>query len=191
MKCGRETADEREVFCTECRKTPRAFDAGRCTFNYHSAVEKAIIMLKEEGTCEFVDFFARAAFERHEDFLRTIGADAIVPVPLHRGRLRRRGFNQAGLFAESLSDLTGIPVDGLLAKKRMTKDQKGLNRWQRETNLREAFEVVRKDRIPETVLLTDDIFTTGSTVDSCAKALKASGVKRVYFICIAAGTADS
>ncbi len=191
LKCGRQIGDEGSEYCMNCRKTKRSFEAGRCTFNYHSAIEGAIKLFKEEGTREIVDFFARATVERCGSFIRSVNADAFVPVPLSADRLRRRGFNQADLFAIGLSKYTDIPVERLLKKIRRTGEQKGLNRWERENNLSGAFGVDAKiAQIPDTVILADDVFTTGSTVNTCAATLKAAGVKKVYFRFIAAVTAD-
>ncbi len=191
VKCGRRIKEDSDELCSTCKKADFAFDAGRCTFVYHSEIRDAIKWLKEEGTCEFADFFGKIAAEKHVSFLKSIRPDVIVPIPLAKGRERMRGFNQAELFANSLSKHTGVPVKRLLVKTRSTKEQKGLNRLQREQNLSGAFRtVVSNKHMPEKVLLVDDIFTTGSTVNACATALKKAGAQKVYFICIAAGTAD-
>ncbi len=191
LRCGREIADERAEYCTACKRSDIFFDSGRCTFVYHSETERAIKVFKDEGTEEFADFFGRATAEKDGNFIEAVKPDVIVPVPLHESRLRTRGFNQAELYAKSLSRYMGIPVAGLLKKSCRTKDQKGLDRVGRMRNLKEAFGVnVGDTRVPRKVLLADDIYTTGSTVNSCAAALKAAGVEKVYFVCIAAGTVD-
>lgn len=191
LKCGRAIEDEAEEYCSSCRKTKFVFDAGRCTFVYHSDIGKAIKWVKEEGTRELVDFFGKATVKRHESFLRSFRADAIVPVPLTKGKQRARGFNQAELFAESLSECLGIPVGRFLVKIKKTRDQKGLNRAERVQNLEGAFKAcLPAEHMPGCVLLADDIYTTGSTVNACAAALKNAGVDKVYFLCIAAGTSD-
>ncbi|MCR5823193.1 MAG: ComF family protein [Lachnospiraceae bacterium] len=190
MKCGRGIADEGAALCSSCKKGDFVFDSGRCTFAYHSDIGNAIKWVKDEGTREFIDFFGDTAAKRHETFLKAVKPEIIVPVPLSESRLRARGFNQSELFAESLAGVLGIPVGKLLKKVRNTRDQKGLNRRERTRNLAGAFEAVSCKEMPERVLLTDDIYTTGSTVNACAAVLKAAGVKEVYFICIAAGTAD-
>lgn len=191
LKCGRRITDEGEEYCSSCRSDAFAFDAGRCTFVYHSGIGEAIKWVKEEGTREFVEFFGKAAAERHGSFIEDIRPDAIVPVPMDRRKERMRGFNQAELIADSLSRHINVPVKKLLIKSGKTKDQKKLNRQQRAQNLSKAFTADSSVKeIPERVLLTDDIFTTGSTVNACARALKKIGVKKVYFICIAAGTSD-
>ncbi len=158
---------------------------------YHSETEKTLKVFKDEGTEEFADFFGRAAAEKLGMFIGAVKPDVIVPVPLHESRLRARGFNQAELYAKSLSRYVGIPVAGLLKKTCRTKDQKGLAGNERVRNLEGAFRVIgAKDTVPKKVLLADDIYTTGSTVNACAAALKAAGVEKVYFVCIAAGTVD-
>ncbi|MCR5585699.1 MAG: double zinc ribbon domain-containing protein [Lachnospiraceae bacterium] len=191
LKCGRKIKDESAELCSSCRSEAFAFDAGRCTFAYHSGIGEAIKWVKEEGTCEFVDFFGRTAAERHSSFIEAARPEVIVPVPMDRRKEMIRGFNQSELIAESLSKHINVPVKGLLCKVGKTRDQKRLNRQQRTQNLARVFDVVKEhEKMPERVLIADDIFTTGSTVNACAMALKRAGVKKVYFICIAAGTAD-
>ncbi len=191
LKCGRKIKDEGDELCSSCRSEAFAFDAGRCTFVYHSGIGEAIKWVKEEGTREFVDFFGRTAAERHSSFIEAVRPEVIVPVPMDSKKERIRGFNQSELIAESLSEHINVPVKGLLSKVGKTKDQKRLNRQQRAQNLAKVFNVADGcDRMPERVLIVDDIFTTGSTVNACAMALKKAGVKKVCFICIAAGTAD-
>jgi ComF family protein len=190
MKCGRKIENESEELCSSCKRETLAFDSGRCTFVYHSEIGEAIKQVKRNGIREFLDFFGVYCVGRHELFLKSIGPKALVPVPLTDSRLRQRGFNQSELLAQSFSGIMGIPVKKLLVKTRNTKDQKGLNRWQRTNNLIGAFKAEGNEPMPDKVLLVDDIYTTGSTVNACAAVLKAAGVKEVYFICIAAGTAD-
>ena len=116
--------------------------------------------------------------------------ECIVPVPLHPIKKRMRGFNQTELLADALSRETNLPVRKLLKKIKHTKEQKSLSKYQRMRNVADAFEVDEEalnGKIPETVLLLDDVNTTGSTLTACAKALRARGVKRVTFlsVCVA------
>jgi len=115
--------------------------------------------------------------------------DIILPVPLHPRRQRQRGFNQSALLARELGRYIDVPVkENVLVRKKYTPAQAGLSKFQRMQNLRGAFEV----REPETVrgksvLLVDDVFTTGSTVDECSKVLLQAGVQRVYVITLTTG----
>lgn len=106
--------------------------------------------------------------------------DAIVPVPLHHSRLRRRGYNQALELAKPLAKALGIPVlRNALQRTRSTVAQTDLTAIQRRRNVRGAF-VVRDDAaLPEHVAVLDDVFTTGATLGECARVLKRAGVARV------------
>jgi ComF family protein len=113
--------------------------------------------------------------------------DLLVPVPLHAGRLRERGFNQSLLLAAEISTTTGIPCEKrLLLKVKSTVPQIHLSGSQREKEIKGAFRVSCEDRIQrKTVLLIDDVFTTGATVNECSKVLLASGAQRVDVLTLA------
>lgn len=193
IKCGSPVRDSEEVYCSSCNRRQLFFDMGRITFPYRSSIQKALKEVKTNGTEEFVEFFGRTSAMRHRDFIKATAPKAIVPVPLHLEKRWYRGFNQAELLAEVIAKETGIPMVPLLKKERRTKDQKTLSGEKRWENLRGAFKTtVPKDgNIPEKVLLVDDVYTTGSTINACAYALKQAGVKEVFFLCIATGTAES
>lgn len=190
IKCGMPLAAEEEEYCPLCIREPnRGWDCGRSIFPYHSAVAKALQSVKTEGTEEFVRFFAKQMKLSQQKFIRQMAPECIVPVPLHPSKLRSRGFNQAELLAEALGKETGLPVRELLIKKKKTKDQKSLSRMQRTKNVKDAFAVDEEEiqkGIPASVLLLDDVCTTGSTLTACAGVLKTQGVARVSYICICA-----
>jgi len=115
------------------------------------------------------------------------GPDAIVPVPLHPRRLRRRGFNQALPLARALAGVVEAPVrSDLLVRHRDTPPQVGLTRDERKSNVREAF--AGRSPVPERIWLVDDVITTGATIESCAAALSAAGAKQVTAITLALAT---
>ena len=117
-----------------------------------------------------------------------MGAQALVPVPVHPERMKTRGFNQAEELARRLSDGLGLPVEtGILSRNKNTAPQKDLNPAQRLKNLEEAFSAKRPRAGLTSVILVDDIYTTGSTVEACSRVLKRAGVSRVYFLCICIG----
>ena len=111
--------------------------------------------------------------ERGEELLSD--ADCVVPVPLHPRREYRRGFNQAYDLAFHL----GPPVRSLLARVKHTRSQIDLPRHQRQENVREAFAMIDKPLGPSIVVLVDDVSTTGATLESCARVLKAAGILEV------------
>jgi len=107
--------------------------------------------------------------------------DRIIPVPLHKKRLRKRGFNQSLLLARALAKDFSMPLDFQSLRRRIhTNPQIGLGRTEREVNVRGAFEVVRKGEIVDSrILLIDDVYTTGSTIRECARILLDSGAQSV------------
>lgn len=126
-----------------------------------------------------------------KDFLRLnpnlfIGVKQIVPVPLHKKRYAERGFNQAEIIAQILSRKLSIPINKNLQRKKFTQQQAKLNKEQRENNIKEAF-VFEEYEIANVILLVDDVFTTGSTMQACAKVMKERGVGKVVGFTLARG----
>ena len=117
------------------------------------------------------------------------GVTMIVPVPLARGRLLRRQFNQAAILAQETSRLTGLAyVPDSLVRVRATRSQVGLSRTERRQNVRGSFAISPRHRLPlkgASVLLVDDVITTGATVDACARVLLAAGAARVDVLALA------
>lgn len=190
MKCGGPIASEEAEYCEKCAVSDRGWDMGRSAYPYQGTAGSIIRTIKNEGTEEFVRFFAAQLHISQKSYLYRTGAECIVPVPLHPEKLRRRGFNQAELLAEALSRETGIPVRLLLNKEKKTKEQKHLTKTQRQTNVKDVYrvdETVLGRELPQTVLLLDDIITTGSTLTACARVLKKAGIKKVYFLTVCAG----
>ena len=194
MKCGMPLSLEEKEYCCVCRcLADRGWEQGRSIFPYHGVTENALQLVKKEGRTEFVRFFAKQMKESQLGFLKRMAPECIVPVPLHPSKQRVRGFNQAELLAEALGKEMGIPVRNLLKKVKKTKDQKSLSKNERLKNVKSAFMVDHEEldtRIPYSVLLLDDVITTGSTLSACAGVLKAGGVERVSFIsaCVAEQT---
>ncbi len=114
-----------------------------------------------------------------------INVQTIVPVPLHPRRLAERGFNQAELLAEILARELKLPIQPLLKRSRYTRQQAKLNRRERKTNVQSAF--VASSSFTGAALLVDDVYTTGSTMQECARVLKFVGVKKVIGWTLARG----
>ena len=107
---------------------------------------------------------------------------------MYRKKQKKRGYNQAEVFARALGRETGLPVEGrLLVRNRDTVPQKELNDRQRRQNLKNAFQLVPDIVKYRKILLVDDIYTTGSTMDEAAKTLLAAGAEQVYYICVSIG----
>lgn len=126
--------------------------------------------------------------QRLSGFIKDSGAQALVPVPLHKTRQRRRGYNQAEALSRELSALTGIPVlADWIARVEKTAPMKDLSSRERQNNLKRAFKIRRNDVKLNTVIIIDDIYTTGSTIDAMSRELKKAGVERIYFMTLAIG----
>lgn len=194
MKCGRPVSSEEDEYCEECSLgIDRGWEQGRSVYPYHGALGPALRLMKKDGRTEFVRFFAGAIKEEQGKFIGRIMPECIVPVPLHPIKKQIRGFNQTELLAEALSREIHLPVRKLLIKIKNTKEQKTLSKYRRMRNVADAFEVDEEalnGKVPKTVLLLDDVNTTGSTLTACAKTLKTRGVKRVIFlsVCVAEQT---
>jgi len=178
-KCGAPI--EYEGTCDGCeRLAPRVFDLNRSVFAYKSPVSDSVHRMKYAGRSDYARAFGKLMAELIPGYFSRaeISFDAVVPVPLHESRLAERGYNQAGLLAEEISKATGIPLVNLLTRVRHTEAQYNLNPSQRRANLAGAFVVNLggDENIPyKNILLVDDIFTTGSTLNECSAVLRNRG----------------
>ncbi len=122
-----------------------------------------------------------------EEFLGQLRAELIVPVPLHPKRLRWRGFNQSLLLARQVSRAYGTPVDPfVVVRRRETPPQTQLTEEERRRNMRGAFAVNSGTPIKnKTILLVDDVYTSGATVNECSRVLRRAGAKAVYVLTLA------
>lgn len=186
MRCGARVP-EGEEYCRECRERKHFYERGRLLYEYGSAAE-AIYRFKYAGRREYADFFGEQAAEYLGDFIGNIRPDGLVPIPLHRRRAATRGYNQAELLAGAIGKRTGIPVyPGMLVRVRNTVPQKKLNSEERQNNLKKAFNMGRNDVKLKSIIVIDDIYTTGATIDEAARTLREAGAENVSFITLARG----
>lgn len=188
MKCGKALADETLEYCGDCRRCRHDFARAAAAFAYSDGIRQSVYRFKYQSRREYANWYARAIVETCGGVLRLWQPQVLLPVPLHPGRLRSRGFNQAQLLAESLSGLLELPVEtAYLQRVKRTKPMKTLNDAERIKNLENAFKITRNGVKYKKVLLVDDIYTTGATVDACARVLKTHGVQEVYVACLCIG----
>lgn len=188
MKCGAQLKDDESEYCKSCKEHRHYYDRGLALYEYAS-VRNSIYRLKYSGRVEYAHFFGREMARRLGPAIREWGAQALIPVPLHSSRQRRRGYNQAAALARSCGKALGLPVEEkLICRAVKTRPMKLLNAKERQINLKKAFIMLQDVVKLDTVIVVDDIYTTGSTIDAMAKLLKSSGVKRVYFITLAVGS---
>jgi len=153
-----------------------------------SLVGKMMHSFKYQYTEDVAFIFKKLAQDFFEQY--NVEVDFIVPVPLHKRRYVERGFNQAEKIAELISKQLNKPLKKILKRNRSTKQQAKLKREERLKNLEDAFELNLKEEIDlknKTILLVDDVFTTGSTIGECAKVLKNAGVREVVGFSVARG----
>ena len=148
----------------------------------------SISRFKYGGRTEYASFYGRELYEKKRQWLMAIRPQALVPVPVHASRKRKRGYNQAELIARELSACSGIPVNtALIRRERKTRPLKALSQTERQNNLKRAFKICQNDVKLKTIVIIDDIYTTGSTVDEMARVLAGAGVTRVYFMALTIG----
>ena len=188
MRCGKKLSEERE-FCKDCIRGKHKYDRARTLYEYRSA-STSIYRLKYSGRQEYGDFFGEEMGRFLGDFILSIQPDVLVPVPLHRRKLRIRGYNQAACLARALGRSLQLPVDEKLVRRiKNTAPMKLLNPAERQNNLKKAFIMGRNDvKLYDRIVLVDDIYTTGTTLDEIAALLKDNGVSEVYCVTLACGS---
>jgi len=173
--------------CHLCRLGAYDFDFVRSFGAYSSSMARAILMLKYGEITPLGGWFANQLANLAQRNVDAFAADAVVPVPLHPSRLRERGYNQAELIARPLARLLGIPYRSyLLVRTRPRPDKIRLTRRERWETVRGAYAMHRTAKVDKLrVLLVDDVFTTGATLDACSRALRGAGAVRVAGITVA------
>lgn len=173
--------------CGDCITSPPPFAAARSAYRYEGGMHDLIHQLKYGKRVRLRRPLALLLEERLTPFVRETAPELLVPVPLHLQRLRRRGFNQVVLLADLLSELWGIPhCRDALRRLRPTGEQATLDALARGRNVRGAFEVARPEEVRgRSILLLDDVYTTGSTVRECARVLRKAGSSEVYVATVA------
>jgi ComF family protein len=173
--------------CHLCRRGAYDFDFVRSSGAYTQSMARAILLLKYGELTPLGGWFANHLVKVVERSAGAFAADVVVPVPLHPSRLRERGYNQAELIARPLASSLGIPYRSyLLVRTRPRPDKLRLTRRERWDTVRGAYatrEGVQVDKLR--VLLVDDVFTTGATLDACSRALRGAGAVRVVGLTVA------
>lgn len=190
MKCSKPLDNEVSEYCYDCQNKKHNFISGIALMEHNGLVAKSLYKIKYNNKREYIDYYVEEFCKYHSKEVKSWNVQVLIPIPLHFLRKRKRGYNQAELIAKKLGKELGIPYcNSLLKRSKNTKPQKELNDKDRKKNLKNAF-FVPKDKIknlPESVILVDDIYTTGATIDECSKVLLKAGCKEIYFITLTIG----
>lgn len=177
-----------ETLCVACMDMEPEFDQARAAVTYNDASRKLVLAFKYGDRLHAVHTFTPWMIRAGQELIDA--SDMVIPVPLHLHRLRARRFNQSALLAQEIAKRSGkaYTPDALL-RSRHTVPQKGLSAKDRRKNVQGAFEV-KKDLKDRSILLIDDVFTSGATLNECARVLKKAGAACVNVLTIARVTKE-
>ena len=196
-RCGMmfKSRQGEDHLCGECLDSPKKFQIARSAGMYKYALMAVIHCFKYKGKIQLSRPLGTLLFAAFVSFWDKMNIDLIVPVPLHSKKLRMRGFNPSFLLVKDWVRIANflnvrlpdIPVDiNVLTRRRWTEPQTGLRRKERLANIKNAFNITDGSKITgKRILIVDDVFTTGATVNECAKVLLKSGAGRVDVLTLA------
>lgn len=177
--------------CEDCPKGAIYFRRAMAAYPYAGLSRQLVEKLKYSGRIEYARIMAAAMLHEAGAGLENLPDYLLVPVPLHPTRLRERGFNQAEILGRELIHWTGMTLmPGALRRVRNTSTQTRLSRRERARNIRGAFALGNSDIRDRKCLLIDDVFTTGATLNECARVLKEGGAKEVVGLAYARAVLD-
>ena len=188
-KCGKSLEElYLPEVCHDCLLTNHFFTTGYTCVLYDEEIKKLIYRLKY-GKKRYLAYHMAEMMTAKLKENKVEQMDWIIPVPLHINKKRQREFNQAEIIGYYISRQTGWDVDGKnLIRIKDTATQNKLSREERKSNMKNAFQVLDSSKIKaKKILLVDDIYTTGSTLDSCSKELLRAGAQEIHVITFAAG----
>ena len=186
--CGKPISSFDTALCYDCRKPKRYFTQGAALYVYNDVMKASIHMFKEKGRTEYAAYYAWGLFKKYRELYRQWKPDCLIPVPLSKVKLKKRGFNQAELIAKELAKALKLPLRTDLLMKQEGLEQKALSSYEREKNSKKAFILSENIVQSKSVLIVDDVFTTGNTINYIAKLLKNSGCESVYFTTVCIGS---
>ena len=186
FKCGKPVKAEEE-YCYDCREKEHFFLQGAAVFSYEY-IRLSLYRFKYFGRQEYAKFYGRQMACRMEKKRKIWKPDALIPVPLHKKKKRQRGYNQAELVAKELSRYWGVPViTNLVVRSKNTRPMKEIVGTDRQNNLKKAFKLGTNDVKLNTIIIIDDIYTTGSTIDAVSKVCLEAGIPQIYFLTVSIG----
>ena len=182
-KCGRTLSWKQE--CSRCIEGQNEIDGIRAPFAFEGLVRRSVHMLKYQNIKALAETFAVFLYDCLK--ANALSVDVLVPVPLHSKRLRERGYNQSGLLARELSRLSGLPFteDHLIRCLHTPPQAQSSGVDERRNNIMNAFKCPDNKLQGKRVLLIDDVATSGSTLNTCAREMKSTGTKSVWGLVVA------
>jgi ComF family protein len=176
LRCGAPAGHDCDR-CRECRGRTPAFSQAWAPFAYEGVARRLVAALKSSGVLSAASFMGAEVAARAP---RRLLGGALVPVPAHPLRRRRHGFNQAREIARAIGRGAGLDVIDVLRREAANRPQVGLERRARLANARGSVRVPARARgVPARLVLVDDVYTTGATLDACARALRDAGATDV------------
>ena len=192
-KCSKPIDQDESEYCSDCKRKEYHFKYGYSLWVYDSIMKKSISDFKYHYRKEYAKYYIEKVILNYKDTINRMAPDILVPVPIHKSKYRERGYNQTEILANGIAKGLNIPVlPHLLVRDKKTLPQKQLSDKERLRNLQEAFILNDKvfseyPRKIKSILLIDDIYTTGSTIEACTNVLMRNGIENIYFITLCIG----
>lgn len=199
-KCGKAIADteqraildkirEGEELCDDCKQNKHFFERGFICMQYGNKEKEMIHNYKFNGCAYMGQKFGEIMLDRI--LLEHLQVDTVMAVPMHPKKQMKRGYNQSELMAKVVAKGLGVVYNNqVLVRKYYKAPMNKLDAEQRYANVKAAYGIAKQSLKPsnQSILLIDDIYTTGNTVDECSRLLMEAGAKKVYVLALAAGT---
>lgn len=196
LRCGKPVSRSTQEYCYDCRVFPKSFSRGFSLFLYNKKTRPIMSAFKYQNKRGLADFFIQELLHHYRFQLEGLGIDAVIPVPVHKNKYKKRGYNQAELLSSRIAlsfNLSHYP--DMLIRSVDTLPQKQFSPQARLNNLIKAFRFnSRYDTLIQknttfSVLLIDDIYTSGATMEACTRILLDAGITNVYILSICIGIA--
>ena len=194
-RCGKPLSSlvsfEERAVCSDCYQAKRSFEFARSVATYQGVMRKCIHLLKYKKQVKLVQPLGNLIIEylRKDKTIPLQEVDLIVPVPLFKEDYQKRGFNQSGLLGRYIADYFSIPFsENILLKNRHNASQVGLSKKERKNNVKKVYTINSSlENEASSILLIDDIYTTGATVEACCRELRKTKIKNLFVVTLARG----
>lgn len=194
MCCSKPMLTLELEYCQDCIKSKKLFKQGGSLWKHQGDVKGSIYRFKYNNHRIYAKAYAHLIVTNYKHLLVKWKADALIAVPIHSSRRRKRGYNQAGILTTEIQKEINntfhvgiIDISDSMKRVKSTGYQKELDNRERKLNMQSVFRLKGNIKVPEKVIIVDDIYTTGATVNEIAKVLLKNGAKEVYFLTISIG----